>query len=101
MVNKGAERETLWKGLGKKQGYKIATLNMKGRRNRKCEPMLQIITKDENGLDLINLYALNNDKEKVTGLGDLADPIILGDFNFVEEPINRIPTHRKNQGYSR
>ncbi|KIJ93783.1 hypothetical protein K443DRAFT_125470 [Laccaria amethystina LaAM-08-1] len=185
MLRLKAERETLWKSLGKKQGYKIASLNMKGRRNSKREPKwaplttmmrkqrllvlavqethldleeasllalkypkiivesnghskskggvafvinkdligdalwhhtelipgrmsrLQIITKDENGLDLINLYAPNNDKEKaeffgqvheiMTGLEDLADPIILGDFNFVEEPMDRIPAHEDDK----
>ena len=179
------ERDTLWKSMGKTQGVKVASLNMKGRRDEKKKSKwaaittamrkqrilimavqethlneeeanllkakfpkitiesngdstnsggvafvlnkditnemtwihtslipgrmsrLQLITKDENGLDIINIYAPNNNAEKaefyeqaltiLNNLNDLTEPIIMGDFNFVENASDRAPQHEDDK----
>jgi len=185
MIRLKSERETLWKSLGKTQGVKIASFNMKGRRDERRKSKwatittlmrkqrllvmavqethlneeeattlttkfpkiivesngnstnsggvafvlnkdllneltwthtelipgrmsrLQILTKDENGLDIINIYAPNNNAEKaqfyetvytiLTELEDLEEPILMGDFNFVESAIDRAPQHEDDK----
>jgi exonuclease III len=185
MIRLKTERETLWKSLGKTQGVKISSFNMKGRRDERKKSKwaaittvmrkqrllvmavqethlneeeadaltnkfpkiivesngtstnsggvafvlnkdllndlkwthtelipgrmsrLQVVTGDDNGLDIINVYAPNNNTEKaefyeevykiLTDLDDLVEPILMGDFNFVENAIDRAPQHEDNK----
>jgi endonuclease/exonuclease/phosphatase family metal-dependent hydrolase len=175
------KREHIWKGLGRKQGIKIATLNVKGRKysgkrdkwrdlttmirknnisvlaiqeshlnkeeadklqelypniivenngqytnkegisfilnkdlvgNKKWKhtelikgrlSRLQLEWEEGQGLDIINVYSPNNEKEKVefyktvkdkiVQCKDLDNTILLGDFNFVESELDRFPRH--------
>jgi exonuclease III len=58
---------------------------------------------EEQELDIINVYSLNGEKEKLEfykalqkeleELNDLHKPIILGDFNLVEDALDRLPHH--------
>ncbi|KIN95505.1 hypothetical protein M404DRAFT_65300, partial [Pisolithus tinctorius Marx 270] len=64
---------------------------------------LKIKITDEQTLDLINIYSPNELgekhlfwltlKNKINQVDDWENPIILGDFNFVENPIDRLPAH--------
>ncbi|KAF8867742.1 Endonuclease/exonuclease/phosphatase, partial [Gymnopilus junonius] len=63
---------------------------------------IQMRYPDDNGLDIINVYAPNPVPEKIEFFEklyeqleklDLREPIILGDFNFVEYEIDRYPMH--------
>jgi ribonuclease HI len=72
---------------------------IKGRASR-----LQIKWNEDDGLDIINIYAPNETKKKIEFLEqmqkelekmeDLENPMLIGDFNFVEEDIDRFPVRQ-------
>jgi len=59
---------------------------------------------EDQGLDIINIYVPNDFTEKVSFLEEVynklksidnwSDPIMMGDFNFVESPQDRFPEHK-------
>jgi ribonuclease HI/exonuclease III len=75
------------------------TTIIKGRASR-----LQINWNEEDGLDIINIYAPNETQkkiefleqlqEKLEKMKDLESPMLVGDFNFVEEDIDRFPVRK-------
>jgi len=178
------KRKEVWNGIGKKQGIRIATLNVKGRTSetkskwpmittlirklriavmaiqeshlnndevekiKKMCPKIEIISnsehttkegvgfiinkdltkgmewnhqiiiknrasrltikvEEERGIDIIVIYAPNEETEKKTffeelktkleGINDIKNMVILGDFNSVENEIDRFPNRKDKQ----
>jgi len=68
---------------------------------------LEIEWTEEQGLDIINIYAPNDGIEKrnflielykkLNEIEDWNEPIIMGDFNFVEDAIDRYPKRKDNE----
>lgn len=64
---------------------------------------LKLTLNDEQSIDIINIYCPNSTQEKITFLNKLHNiiekiddwnqPILVGDFNFVEDAIDRLPAH--------
>ncbi|KAF9455644.1 Endonuclease/exonuclease/phosphatase, partial [Collybia nuda] len=81
----------------------IHTRIIEGRASR-----LQVDMGEENALDIILVYVPNIDSEKIKfikniqkelgKLKDLTEPILMGDFNFVENELDRFPHHKDKTG---
>ena len=90
IINKDLLKNKKWKH----------TILIPGRASR-----LEIDWTEDNGLDLIVIYAPNETNEKIQyfktlekeidKIKDWSSPILLGDFNFVEDAIDRLP-HRED-----
>ena len=89
VINKELANNMTWKH----------TILMEGRVSR-----LTIRVEEDRGLDIINVYAPNEDSKKIKFFEELKEMlkhqemenvIIMGDFNFVENELDRFP-HRKD-----
>ena len=89
VINKDLANDMTWKH----------TILVEGRMSR-----LSIRVEEDRGLDIINVYAPNEDKNKIVFFEkmykipkgqNIENGIIMGDFNHVEEELDRFP-HRKD-----
>ncbi|KIK20434.1 hypothetical protein PISMIDRAFT_105783 [Pisolithus microcarpus 441] len=65
---------------------------------------IKIKTENKTQLDILNIYSPNETNEKINfwktlnqkikDIPDWENPILMGDFNFVESAIDRLPAHR-------